>query len=927
MVKFGKEFRKYQIKQWKDYYINYKLLKQEIRSIRANIDRQKAAERGTESSGFGDLGHPSLRPMELVEEDFIIQEGQDLESLYKSKYGMELKNFIGLLEKEFRKCYIHFVNQEKELYKMVNSHCYCSKYYKEYNYSNILEEAKEISLTVKFAKKLNCFVNDNVLAMKKILKKFDKKYQRYFGIVGPKYIMSHLTSQNTDLEYFLQFKVIDESSAICENNINMLIQMTKNIKSNPQHIENEANIDINQFDRRLDNYKKKIYKDLDDLDELTYFKVQYREWFYYAKQNDRIVKNNPTIYENDIYNPVLSSTYVKDSILEKCISNPNAIKEIKKNHSPLSFSNKTNLILLYIHSCIYGTMITNIFPLIPNYFDNYVKKNNFKTYFLLPLIVTYIAYLIPYTIFVQINYLDKRNTFMNISFLLSYILIFISSIILIFVPNSKENKGVSISLIIISRFIFGLANNKMMSKKYITLYLPKFILSSASKIFILSELIGEIIGPLISLIFSNIAESDFGIIQYTQFNCIGWYGASISLIMAIIHLILFTKPLSNKFLMVTDERNISGNKYYQKSEKELNRKQYQKEQNLMYKKQYHSIKKTKSDNLINEDKDDINNLIIRNNENSEEINNSNEIKDNKKEEGLKEYLIETKDDGDKNTSFENEGNSLDVSSGLNIALTVKQKNMINTIEKVLEKKNTESNFDDMNQISRTIKDIINNERNKFGYINQNILLILIIFAISSLSQIHLILNYIYYIQENLYSGNPNLNMFCLLIFLLFLPQICKLFFIIEFYEINYKFKIFIFGSVVNLLLVNIPLMFELVYDTDYAFIILNILLVLGCNIINLSCSCYLTFIMSPDWKFLGSSIGPTINYSIIIGKIIGGIISLIFGTDNYINHWIWMGITIAFFVYIFILIFFTRIIRIKGISRIIRKKACENNEI
>ena len=142
-----------------------------------------------------------------------------------------------------------------------------------------------------------------------------------------------------------------------------------------------------------------------------------------------------------------------------------------------------------------------------------------------------------------------------------------------------------------------------------------------------------------------------------------------------------------------------------------------------------------------------------------------------------------------------------------------------------------------------------------------------------------------------------------------------------------KFKIFIFGSVVNLLLINIPLMFELVYDTDYAFIILNILLVLGCNIINLSCSCYLTFIMSPDWKFLGSNIGPTINYSIIIGKIIGGIISLIFGTDNYINHWIWMGITIEFFVYIFILIFFTRIIRIKGISRIIRKKACENNEI
>ena len=498
MVKFGKEYRKFQIKQWKAYYIDYKSLKQGIRSIIINIERQKDNARGTDASEIN-LGHPSLKPMELdPDKSIIIQEGQDLQSLYNLKYGQELKNFIDLLEKEFRKSYIHFVNQEKELYKKVNGHCYSNDIYNELNLLNVLREIKEILLTLKLTNNLNVFINDNVTAMKKILKKFDKKFHEYFGVIGPKFILSHLTSKNSDLEYFLQFKLIDESTTICENNFNILYKRAKNLLKNPENnIQlNEENLNIYELENHLKNYTKKIYEYLNNIDEITYFKIQYREWFYYAKHNNRIVKNNPLIYEYDIYNPVLSSTFYKDSILEKCISNPNAVKEIKKSQSPLSFSNSFNLYLLYIHSCFYGSMLTNIFPLIPNYFDTYiVKKENNKALFLLPLITTYFGYLIPYSIFMGVNYRDKKNTFMTFSYILSYLLIFISGIILIFVDNSTENKYLKVILITISRFLLGFADNKMMSKKYITLHIPKFYLSNISKKFIISELIGEIVGP------------------------------------------------------------------------------------------------------------------------------------------------------------------------------------------------------------------------------------------------------------------------------------------------------------------------------------------------------------------------------------------------------------------------------------------------
>ena len=167
------------------------------------------------------------------------------------------------------------------------------------------------------------------------------------------------------------------------------------------------------------------------IEEITYFKIQYREWFYYAKQNNRIVKNNPKMFENDIYNPILSSAFNKDSILEKCISSKNAIKEVERSHSPISYVNKINIILISIQACIYGTIITSIMPVIPNYFkSNY--NYDFNSLFLIPLIIVYFGQLLPFTIYSIIDNIDKKNNFMKLSYIISYALILLSSLLLLF---------------------------------------------------------------------------------------------------------------------------------------------------------------------------------------------------------------------------------------------------------------------------------------------------------------------------------------------------------------------------------------------------------------------------------------------------------------------------------------------------------------
>ena len=930
MTKFGKEFRKYQVKAWQNSYINYKALKQEIKAIKSNIEKPKLKSKSkTESTIISDIGHPSLKPLELVPEDSIAVEVQDLHSLYNIRHGGELKRFIELLENEFRKCYIHFVNQEKELYKRVNSHCFSIPNYKDYVIADICNELKGIRYTVVLAKQLNCFINDNVMALKKILKKFDKKFQRYFGIIAPKYILTHLTSQNSDLEYLLQFKLIDEATSICENNLNMLLNIYKNLKGNNN--ANNQNNNLDEADNTINTHKNKIIEYLDMIDELTYFKIQYREWFYYAKQNQRIVKNNPKIFENDIYNPILSATYNKDSLLEKCISSENAIKEVERSQSSLSHSNKTNLILIYIQACFYGSLLTSIFPILPNFFEK-ICKHYFDSFFLVSLIATYCGQLLPYTLFVFLDNKDKANNFMYFSYIISYFLIFVSSLLFFFVVE-KEDSISNIIIIIFSRVLLGFAQNKMINKKYITLYLPKFRLSKVSKIYLIMEIIGMILGPLIVFAIYRIGPMNSKLVKYSSFNCVGWYGLSVSVVLGIIHSIFFIKPLGNYFVMVQDESNITGSKYYQRSESEISRKQYVQEQNKMYKKTYNTMKKKQKENNNNIHKDNnIENLIIKN-VSKEDVNEKENEKENEKDDdeniiktsnNLEEKLIDENDKKNESFDSENLNNSLDVSgTGGNIALTDKQKNMINEIEKVLEKRNEECNFNDMNQIPKTMNSILNQEKTKFGYINQNLLIIFILFFISSVIKINLVLNYLYYIQEKI--SLDNINILCLLIFLLFFFKIFSIFFIFPFYQVNYKFKKFIVVTSTLLVLLNLPLIIEDVYDNNYAFIILNILMVLACNITDISCSCYLSFLLSPDWKFLGKSVGYMTNYVILSGKIIGGIICLFLCNKEYTNHWVLVGITFAFFIFILTLSFFTRILRIRGITRVIRKNALEIN--
>ena len=333
MVKYGKQYREYQIEEWKSHYINYKSLKQKIKYIITKLPKEPPSNTL--------FGVTNLNPMPLSPDNPGSTEDQNLAPLYESKYGKYLKEFVDLLNEQFHKFYVFFSNTEKQLYQEINTHLYAKDNYQKYSKKQIKSEINSLGVSIYLAKCLNCFINDNLTAVKKILKKFDKNFVNYYGLIAPRYILSQISSTTNDLDYIIQFKIIDEASCVCEENANILKELYLKIDDNQNVQNNDDNVQEIQVDF-MQQYKE-LLMCVREIDEIIDFKIQYKEWFSFIKKGNKLVKNNPTLLENDIFNPLLSSTNYKDSLIEKFLSTSNAFYEIEDVQISVSDINKRNM--------------------------------------------------------------------------------------------------------------------------------------------------------------------------------------------------------------------------------------------------------------------------------------------------------------------------------------------------------------------------------------------------------------------------------------------------------------------------------------------------------------------------------------------------------------------------------------------------------
>ena len=927
MVKFGKLYRSIQIAEFTGNYIDYKKLKQNIKKIKDSIPSVSTSFISNNLS-FNNLKY-NLNLS--ISNDEYIPNPLKL-SINEGEYNNHFVEFKNLLDKEFQKFFNFFLKVKRRLYKKLNKHLYTQTNYSTYQERELVEEINNLRLTIYLAKCLNSFIHDNMMAIKKILKKFDKKFNNYFGNLGPKYILDNLCKENSDFEYLLQFKIIDEACCIIEDNTKLLKECyLEVVAGNGQKI-----------DRKHDNFFIKyneIWEYLIDIDELIYFKIQYKEWFYYIKK-DAVMKKQSALFKNLLFNPILFSPYHKDDIMTKLLSRNDQIKEVESIQAELSLSNQINIIMIFIHTFFYNTLISGIYPLQILYI-NYFQKNirhaefNLNEFSFLIISSTYICSY--FSIMIYYLFGSKR---IKLSFVLSNIFFFFGSLFYIMSFNEYSSLRFCYTFLIASRVFIGFGANPLMGKKYILSFTPNYFLPKISKIYVLVSLLGHAVGPLIVFIFFAVSKTEFTHVMpnifYSKYNCLGWYGIFISFMLIFINIYCFTSPNSKSF---TKFKKKSNN--YDKELDESGKTQLFFEDNddtedkEFYKLQKEMIDKS-NDNDINSLIIEDNNNIIKNN-NDDEISEKNEIKEN----DLPFQKIDTKDNNSitnthlfplRKTMTYSVRKSIDLDSSYENnnknPLLIINENEDNDEDNVKEVDTEHGNFVNVNMIPRIIDDLKRKEKKAVSYLNKNLLIILIILFFCNLLKENFVAYCCYYIlvknqqKEILIFQDKFL---CLSISVSYFLEIFSMFFILPLYKINTKLRLMLVILMAITIVLMIPVCFEIYLHVYFALITLIILI---SAVIEVLSSAYLAYLTPPDWKISHINAGTLPFYIMNFGKLLGCIIgctSLIEKHFIYhLNNFVVLIITSVGYIISCVYILKSKNFRIKAICRLMRKSELDS---
>jgi len=999
MVKFGKKYRNCQIEEWRNHYINYKILKQKIKAIKEKINIRKRS--GTLINNKLNVQKISLMPIRNITTASLLLD--DLSILYQGQFGPDLKEFIDLLDSELNKCYSFFILTEKELFKKVNAHLYTQTNYINYNLFEIYTEMNKLNVTVYFIKCLNNFIHDNMNAIKKILKKFDKKLSEYCGKIETKYILHQLTiTENNKLEYILEYKTIDEALTICESNLNELYKYynqnnnffgnlsrkitldfdqnkkaennvnanTNNIKddkiisstNNNNNINVQDNTTINGLNKnniktKINDKRKEIIRNLKDIDELTYFKIQYGDWFYYLKEeNDKLTRHSQKLLENDIFNPILSAAYKNDNIIMKFLSKKDGGNEIKQAQIPMSLFNKINISFIIIHTFFYHTLITCIYPLLFIYIKH---KNNKHIYSFLTIVFTYLSSFFFMIIYHNTN-IENIKTTNN----LSYILFFIGSLGYILAIKYLEdinNDYIILACILGSRVFIGLGDNIMMGKKYITIYSPRFYVAKISLYYIIFQILGLAFGPFIGGLLLYIPESKIiWNFEYNNYNCIGWYGCIGSFILFIFNCALFTGPYKSDFFILKNgnKDNSMTQNYIDEDIEDAQDKEYNKLQIALINGKKNKNEKISilgnNQNIISTNENNISELSdissIQDQEEKETQKNNNyptiskRISYLKSQKNLKVYTnigsfgknnkkerMQSLTENDLNEEFlENDGEKNKFIGDNPLLITV-EKEMDPKSQNEDDLENT--NFNLINMIPRTIDDIIRKEKISFGYMNNNLLVMFLLLFFNNMIKENYIAYFSYFITDK-ESFNENVKrttdddvldvdkvrFTCLLTGCAFLVELLSIFFIFPFHKINYLFKKYLIISMIltNILMISLSVL--LYYEIKNPYWPIISLLILINMMIEVISSSYLSYLLPPGWKFSNIRAGALTVYIMTFGKICGILFCLVAFSDS---EWNYFGITIIIvlaYTIISIYLYKSPNLRIKSICRIMQLK-------
>lgn len=567
-------------------YIDYKSLKQYIKATKENIKKEENKEKSIEFSSNQEISLKS--PCHSDSSSIKIFNGEIISD--SEVYDEFIKNFFKKLDCEIKKIYIFFVNKERELYVSINSHLHIRQSYDTFNLVSILKEYEELDKISQVAYSITKYIDINMTALKKILKKWDKKFQIYYDKISLKYIQKKLESKNSDLLYILQFKIIDEVSALLEDlmcdlqtkyearrkDISLLSQTKKNTDDfSGTTLESEKNNALLKVEIREDfsisekNIIQKINEHVKGLrfniniidDHHQNFRNNFKEWSAFLKLNNKTYNNIFSITNKTSLNGLSVNNFTSDgknSLQYETVEVKKVILETPSRGRSntldteilLSPQNNSNLFLILLHTFIFMFSFSIVIP--SNLY--YVKSIGYDT--------QYSGFVMSCTPIGTLISLIYTNLWVKLSYrqpmVVSTILIFLGNLIYIFSSIFD-----SIIPMIVGRLLLGMGSNRIANRSYLIEYIPKNKLNKYLLYFQLCTLSGLAAGPFVSifLLYSKMENDKL----FNESNNPSLVCLLMSLILIVFVLLKYSEPLQSNFTIFRAGQIISDSERSQSS--------------------------------------------------------------------------------------------------------------------------------------------------------------------------------------------------------------------------------------------------------------------------------------------------------------------------------------------------------------------------
>lgn len=554
MVNFDRNFQRGQIEEYKQNYFDYKKLKlfmkKSLNSL-INSKQSRIREREKDLLPIDKLESPksSIDSQFLKEETINKEEKLNVGGISAEMESITIEDvlneFFKGLDKEIKKIYLFFVNKERDLYVQINSHLHIRQQYETFNLLHISKEFEELNKLSLVTYNLSKFINDNMLAIQNILRKFDKKFQNFCGKISLPYIKQKLDMKNSDLLYILQFKIIDEVSTLLEDLMKDLKSKyeTKRksliIQTEPMRqglIHNAMSEDFIISDKDLtkltESFMSEMKLNLFNIDKhYQNFKTNFKEWNLFLKS--RAVTNlNSITQETSLCGVSLnfnrSSSYEHINVQRKTL-------DLDESTAIFSKENKRNIYFTLIHSFFF--MFCYSIVLATN--KNFVAALGHKPHF-----SGIIMSLTPLGALISLLFTNRLT---RVSYKFPMILSMASIVIgnfLYIIAGSFS----SIILMALGRFLLGFGSNRVANRSYLLRFIPKSRLTQYLTYFQLSSITGLAAGLIFSVPILYV--NDLEVVTNSTFNAFtnsSWFTLVISIILCLLIIFLYTEPLQSSF--------------------------------------------------------------------------------------------------------------------------------------------------------------------------------------------------------------------------------------------------------------------------------------------------------------------------------------------------------------------------------------------